>query len=63
MMSNGIRGFITGQSADLLIIVDPFKHSEAMNSKTIRDKVWDEQEFALPISLNKGVSVIAIMKH
>lgn len=61
MISTGIGGSITGQGADLLIIDDPFKNSEAANSKTIRDKVWDEWESTLSTRLHKGASVIVIM--
>src|SRR5699024_1973508 len=42
-------------------IDDPFKNSEAANSLTIRDKVWDEWESTLSTRLHKGASVIVIM--
>lgn len=61
MIATGIGGSITGSGADLLIIDDPFKNAEAANSKTIRDKVWDEWESTLSTRLHKGASVIVIM--
>ncbi|MFC6385216.1 terminase large subunit domain-containing protein [Sporolactobacillus kofuensis] len=61
MLSTGIGGSITGEGADLMIIDDPFKNAEEANSKTIRDKVWDEWESTLSTRLHKGASVIVIM--
>lgn len=61
MIATGIGGSITGEGADLLIIDDPFKNAEEANSKTIRDKVWDEWESTLSTRLHKGASVIVIM--
>lgn len=61
MISTGIGGAITGEGADLLIIDDPFKNREEANSKTIRDKVWDEWQNTLLTRLHKGASVILIM--
>lgn len=61
IIATGIGGSITGEGADLMIIDDPFKNAEAANSKTIRDKVWDEWESTLSTRLHKGASVIVIM--
>lgn len=61
MIATGIGGSITGEGADCLIIDDPFKNAEEANSKTIRDKVWDEWESTLSTRLHKGASVIVIM--
>lgn len=61
LLATGIGGSITGEGADVLIIDDPFKNAEEANSKTIRDKVWDEWESTLSTRLHKGASVIVIM--
>lgn len=61
MLSTGIGGGITGEGADLLIVDDPFKNREEADSKTIRDKIWDEWQNTLLTRLQKNASVVIIM--
>lgn len=61
MVSTGIGGSITGKGADLLIIDDPIKNAQDAQSKTMRERVWQEWESTLSTRLHKGASVIVIM--
>lgn len=61
MISTGIGGAITGEGADLLIIDDPIKNKEEANSKTYRDKVWNEWQNTLRTRLHPGARVIVIL--
>ncbi|PTK37723.1 phage terminase large subunit [Staphylococcus hominis] len=61
MISTGIGGSITGKGADLLIIDDPIKNAQDAQSKTMRERVWQEWESTLSTRLHKGASVIVIM--
>ncbi|UUY76958.2 phage terminase large subunit [Staphylococcus haemolyticus] len=61
MISTGIGGSITGKGADLLIIDDPVKNAQDAQSKTMRERVWQEWESTLSTRLHKGASVIVIM--
>lgn len=44
-----------------LIIDDPIKNAQDAQSKTIRERVWQEWESTLSTRLHKGASVIVIM--
>ena len=61
MVSTGIGGSITGKGADLLLIDDPIKNAQDAQSKTMRERVWQEWESTLSTRLHKGASVIVIM--
>lgn len=61
MIATGIGGSLTGQGADLMLIDDPIKNAEEANSKTMRQKIWDEWESVLSTRLHDGASVIVIM--
>lgn len=61
MISTGIGGSITGKGSDLLIIDDPVKNAQDAQSKTMRERVWQEWESTLSTRLHKGASVIVIM--
>lgn len=61
MVSTGIGGSITGKGADLLLIDDPIKNAQEAQSKTLRDRVWQEWESTLSTRLHKGASVVVIM--
>lgn len=60
MISTGIMGSLTGEGADLMIIDDPVKNKHEANSKTYRDRVWDEWEATLSTRLHDGASVIVV---
>lgn len=61
MLSAGIRGGITGEGADLMIIDDPIKNWEQANSPGIREKINEEFEATLNTRLEPGASVIVLM--
>lgn len=61
MYSTSMLGGATGRGADLLIIDDPIKNREEAESKTIRDKIYQEWESTFFTRLHKGHSVIVIM--
>lgn len=61
MLSSGIRGGITGEGADLMIVDDPVKNWEQAQSKNIRDKINDEFEATLNTRLEPGASVVVLM--
>jgi len=61
MISRGIMSGITGNPADLLIIDDPIKNREEADSKTYRDKLWQEWQNTLKSRFAAGAKVIVIM--
>jgi len=61
MISRGIMSGITGNPANLLIIDDPIKNREEADSKTYRDKLWQEWQNTLKSRLAAGSKVIVIM--
>jgi predicted phage terminase large subunit-like protein len=61
MLSRGVLSGITGNPANLLIIDDPIKTREEADSKTHRDKVWDEWLNSFKSRLSAGAKVIVIM--
>lgn len=61
MISRGLLAGITGEGADLLVIDDPIKNREEANSKTMRDKMWDEWIDSCSSRLHPGAIVIVIM--
>ncbi len=61
MIATGIGGAITGEGADLLLIDDPIKNREEANSRTYRDKVWNEWQNTLRTRLHPGAAVIIIV--
>lgn len=56
----GIGGSVTGMGANLLIIDDPIKNRLEANSKTYRDRVWDEYQNSLLTRLTSDGAVIII---
>lgn len=56
----GIGGSVTGLGANLLIIDDPIKNRLEANSKTYRDRVWDEYQNSLLTRLTADGAVIII---
>lgn len=61
ILSRGIRGGITGNPANLIIIDDPIKSREEADSETWRGKVWDEWQNSIKSRLAPGAKVIVIM--
>lgn len=61
MLSSGLGGQITGEGANLLIIDDPIKNRQEANSKTYRDRIWNEWESTLSTRLAEDAVVIVIM--
>lgn len=41
IISRGLRGGLTGNPANLLIVDDPFKNGEEASNLNIREKIWD----------------------
>lgn len=60
MISVGIGGSITGYGADLLIIDDPIKNRQEAESKTYRERLWDEYQSTVATRLHAGGSIIII---
>src|SRR5699024_4569267 len=61
LYSTSILGGATGRGADLLIIDDPIKNRSEAESKTIRDKIYDEWTSTFFSRLSANGSVIVIM--
>jgi predicted phage terminase large subunit-like protein len=56
----GIGGAVTGMGCSCLIIDDPIKNRLEANSKTYRDRVWDEYQNSLLTRLTSDGAVIII---
>lgn len=61
MLSVGIGGAATGEGADCLIFDDPTKNREEANSKTYRDKLWDEYQSTFKSRVHPGGAIIIVM--
>ncbi|RSU01419.1 hypothetical protein CBF34_07100 [Vagococcus penaei] len=61
LYSTSILGGATGRGSDLLIIDDPIKNRAEANSKTIRDKIYNEWQDTFYSRLSATGSVIVIM--
>lgn len=61
MLSAGIKGGITGEGADLLVVDDPIKNWEQAHSPNVRDSINQEFEATLNTRLEPGASVIVLM--
>ncbi len=61
MISVGLGGAATGEGADLLIIDDPIKNKQEAESKTMRDRAWDEYTATFSTRTHPGAAVIVIM--
>jgi len=61
MISVGFGGAATGEGADLLIIDDPVKNRQEADSKTMRDRIWDEYTATFSTRTHPGAAVIVIM--
>lgn len=61
MISVGIGGAATGEGAHLLIIDDPVKNREEADSKTMRDKVFDEYRSTFKTRVRPGGAIIIVM--
>ena len=61
MVSVGFGGAATGEGAHLLIIDDPIKNREEANSRTMREKVFDEYRSTFKTRVRPGGSIIIVM--
>lgn len=59
-MAGGIRGGITGNRADLIIIDDPIKGREEADSETLRERTWEEFKDSLRTRLKPGGRIVLI---
>jgi hypothetical protein len=59
-MAGGIRAGITGNRADLLLIDDPIKGREEADSRTIRERTWEEFKDSLRTRLKPGGRIVII---
>jgi hypothetical protein len=59
-MAVGIRSGVTGYRADLIVVDDPIKGREEAESKTIRDKTYDEFQFSLRTRLKPHGAIIIV---
>ena len=60
-MSGGILSGVTGNRADGLLIDDPIKGREDADSKTIRDKTWEEYLSSLRSRLKPRAWIVMIL--
>lgn len=61
LISVGFGGAATGEGAHLLIIDDPIKNREEADSKTMRDKVFDEYRSTFKTRVRPGGAIIIVM--
>lgn len=61
MISVGFGGAATGEGADLLIVDDPVKNRQEADSKTMRDRVWDEYSSTFKTRVHPGAPIIIVM--
>lgn len=61
MISVGIGGSVTGHGADLIIIDDPIKNRLEAESKTYRERLWNEYQSTVATRLHAGGSIIIIL--
>ena len=61
MISKGIMAGITGKSAELIIIDDPIKNKQEAESRTYRDRVWEEFLNSVYTRLSANGIIILIM--
>lgn len=61
MISVGFGGAATGEGSDLMIIDDPIKNRQEADSKTMRDRVWDEYTSTFSTRVHPGSPVIIVM--
>lgn len=61
ILSRGIGGGVTGQSADLIIVDDPIKNKKEANSQNIRDAIYSEYRDSLLSRLSSSGKAIVIM--
>ena len=59
-MAGGIRGGITGNRADLIVVDDPIKGREEADSQTIRDRTWEEFKDSLRTRLKPHGRIVII---
>lgn len=57
----GMLAGVTGEGADLMIIDDPIKNRAEANSKTMRDKLWEEWQDSFSTRLHQGAICVVIM--
>ncbi|MCH7584918.1 MAG: phage terminase large subunit [Acidobacteria bacterium] len=60
MITAGVGGTITGRGADLLIIDDPHKSAEEVQSLTHRERVWDWYRAVARTRLEPGANIVLI---
>lgn len=60
IISRGIMSGITGNPAEVIIIDDPVKNREEADSKTYRDKMWDEYLNSVKTRLSANGVIIVI---
>jgi predicted phage terminase large subunit-like protein len=60
MLCAGVGGTITGRGADLLIIDDPHKSAEEVQSSTSRQRVWEWWQAVARTRLEPGGSVVVV---
>lgn len=61
LLAAPILGGITGSGAHLMIIDDPVKNRQEADSKTMRDKIWEEWNDTLKTRVERDGVVIVIM--
>ena len=61
MISRGVDAGVTGRGCTLMIIDDPIKNRKEADSKTTRDRLWNEWTDSYRTRLAAGAKVILIM--
>ena len=60
IITRGIMSGITGNSGDLIIIDDPVKNRQEADSKTYRERLWEEWQNSIKTRTQAGTKIIII---
>ncbi len=60
IITRGIMSGITGNSGDLIIIDDPVKNRQEADSKTYRERVWEEWQNSIKTRVQADTKIIVI---
>lgn len=61
MISKGIMGGLSGNPADIIVIDDPIKNRQEAESKTYRDRIWEEFLNSIYTRLSANGVIVLIM--
>jgi predicted phage terminase large subunit-like protein len=61
MISRGIMSSITGNPGDLIVIDDPIKNRQEADSKTYRNRLWEEWQNSIKTRMSARAKVVLIL--